>query len=615
MNLINHYFRRLGLGLTLLLLSSSLLASEPRLMFSDLVSGPDEGLGDGKGSGVVVTVWGQNLGSVKGDGRVVFKDNSGKEYEPHIYYWKNADGSLPSGPANLFSSHKAQEIAFSIPAAVNGPGEILVEKGGTRSQSLPFSVREGEIFHVKSSGSDSGDGSWSNPWRTVSEADAVAGAGSTIYIHDVDTGDMKNPQSGGIYWNNSNASSSAAAQFAILAYPGYQPKVIAQKAVSNFRTEGMVVAKLDVYASNYLSVDDKGQPVGDPIESYPGDTFGIQTTNFGRVIANRIGDIEGGCASKWNGAIDGAYGRVEAVKLYGNEIYDYGCNGSSKLHHTTYLSLRGSDQPIVEPWEWAYNHLHGNKAKFGIHNYDQGAGCGDLSDTLIIRDNVIINQAGAGINVGSTCGWSMDGAIYNNLLVNVGLAADWDGVDPHTSQGQENGAIALRDQGDASSGGGLLGNYRIFNNTIYRWTEDEQRQGGRGCLSFHARGDNVSVNFSNNICITEIDRPFIGATTASANKLDNVVGSNNVFYYSGSIEPVEAVTPSWDASALTSDPKLKFADSRVEILTDSPVSQNGYDLGLKYDLYGNIRPQTSPTIGAVEDVGSPPSMPSNIIVQ
>jgi hypothetical protein len=584
-------------------------------MFSDLVSGPDDGLGDGKGSGVVVTVWGQNLGSVKGDGRVVFKDSSGKEYEPHIYYWKNADGNLPSGPADLFSSHKAQEIAFSIPAAANGAGEILVEKGGIRSQPLPFSVREGKIFHVKSSGSDSGNGSWSSPWRTVSKADATAEAGATIYIHDVDTGDMSNPQARGIYWNKTSSSSSAEAHFGILAYPGNQPKVIAQKAVENYTTEGMVVAKLDVYASNYMSVDEYGQPIGSPIESSPGDTYGIQTTNFGRVIANRIGDIEGGCASKWNGAINGGYGRVEAVKLYGNEIYDYGCNGSSKLHHTTYLSLRGSDQPIVDPWEWAYNYLHGNKAKFGIHNYDQGTGCGDLSDTLIIRDNVIINQAGAAINVGSTCGWSMDGAIYNNLLINVGLAADWDGVDPHTSQGQENGAIALRDQGDAVNGGGLLGTYRIFNNTIYRWTEDEQRQGGRGCLSFHGLGDNVSVNFSNNICITEIDRPFIGATTASATKLNNVVGSNNVFYYSGRTEPVEAVKPSWDASALTSDPRLTFADSRVQLLTDSPASNNGYDLGLQYDLYGNRRPQTRPTIGAVEGVSSPPSRPSDIFIQ
>lgn len=612
---IDHYFRRLGFGLLLLLFSSSLLASGPRLLFSDLVSGPDDGLGDGKGSGVVVTVWGQHLGSVKGDGRVIFKDSSGKEHEPHIYYWKNADGRLPSGPADLFSSHKAQEIAFSIPSAVNGPGEILVEKGGMRSQTLPFSVREGDIFHVKSSGSDSGDGSWSNPWKTVGKADAEAGTGSTIYIHDVDTGDMNNPQARGIYWNNPRASSSAAAHFGILAYPGYQPKVIAQKAVENYRVEGMVVAKLDVYASNYLSVDDKGQLVGEPIERYPGDTYGIQTTKFGRVIANRLGDIEGGCASKWNGAINGSYGRVESVKLYGNEIYDYGCNGSSKLHHTTYLSLRGRDQPIVDPWEWAYNYLHGNKAKFGIHNYDQGAGCGDLSDTLVIRDNVIINQSGAAISVGSTCGWSMDGAIYNNLLVNVGLAADWDGVDPHTSQGQENGAIALRDQGDAVNGGGLLGTYRIFNNTIYRWTEDEQKQGGRGCLSFHGLGDNVSVNFSNNICSTEIDRPFIGATTASATKLDNVEGSNNLFYYSGSTEPVNAIVPSWDASALTSDPKLKFADSRVEIPTESPVSQNEYDSDLSYDLYGNKRSQTRPTIGAVEDVGSPPSMPSSVTVQ
>lgn len=38
----------------------------PILNFSDITSGPDTGLGDGYGSGAIVTIWGNNLGSSQG---------------------------------------------------------------------------------------------------------------------------------------------------------------------------------------------------------------------------------------------------------------------------------------------------------------------------------------------------------------------------------------------------------------------------------------------------------------------------------------------------------------------------------------------------------------------
>jgi hypothetical protein len=68
-------------------------AYAPRLNFSDLISGPSTGLGDGLGSGVIVTVWGQHLGSSQGSSEVVFTDSAGNELAAaHVYYWTNADG-------------------------------------------------------------------------------------------------------------------------------------------------------------------------------------------------------------------------------------------------------------------------------------------------------------------------------------------------------------------------------------------------------------------------------------------------------------------------------------------------------------------------------------------
>lgn len=613
------------IGLLVILLTAvsvNASAAGPRLAFSDLISGPDRGLGDGKGSGVVVTLWGQNLGN-EAVSELVFRDSAGTEHNPPIYYWKNADGKLPSGPANLFESHGMQEIAFSVPDSQSGKAEVFIRKAGQASNMLDFTVRDGQVFHVASRGSSSGNGSWNSPFDTVSLALSKAPAGSTIYIHDVDTGDMSSPQARGIYWNKADASSSLEAQMAIISFPGFHPKVIAQKAVENYKVEALVVSKLDIYASNYLKVDKNGQPVGPVIQSSPGDTYGIQTTKDGRVVSNRIGDIVGGCASKWNGAINGNRARVSNVRIYGNEIYDYGCNGTSKLHHTTYLSIRGSGNPIVEPWEWAFNYLHGNKAKFGIHNYDQGEGCGDMSGPLVIRDNVIIDQGGAGISVGSTCGWSMNGHVYNNILKNVGLAAAWDGVDPSSSDGAENGGIALRDQG----AGGLKGNYAVFNNTIYGWTNDDQRGGAKGCLALHGSADNVSVDFFDNICVAEKDRPFVGATNVARNKLDNVSGFGNLLYYKPEGAPDFSVIPEAFAGTITQDPGLEWAGSRywfsdTDALTNIRPGRSATHYGgpgrPSYDIYGNSRGTGISSIGAVSSTSSqfsPPRSPENLTVE
>lgn len=286
--------------------------SVPFLAFSDLASGPDHGLGNGSGDGVIVTVWGQNLGSTQATSRLLFIDGEGERHEPHIYYWKDADGNLPSGPANLFESHRMQEIAFSVPVSSSGAAEIRVEKGTHASNGLEYTVREGEIYHVKSTGSDSGTGSWSDPWATVGYADSQAPSGSTIYIHDVNTGHSNAARA--IYWHNSAASSSLKRQFGLLAYPGFRPTVSAQRAIENYKTEAMVVSKLDVYASNYKGVDVNDQPVGGGVTEF-GETYGIQSSKNGR---------------------------VSNFKAYGNEIHHYGCHGSGKLHHTTYMAIRSA---------------------------------------------------------------------------------------------------------------------------------------------------------------------------------------------------------------------------------------------------------------------------------
>ncbi|MCK7544038.1 hypothetical protein MLC59_07640 [Marinobacter bryozoorum] len=620
----------LFLSLTLFPFHAS--ASAPFLAFSDLRNGPSSGLDDGQGSGVIVTLWGQGLGNSQGDSNVYFRSSSGDILDvAHVYYWKAADGQLPSGPANLYESHGMQEIALSIPASADGDGELFVEVDGQESNRLPFTVRQGGIYHVKAGGKDGANGSWQEPFATAAFAVNAVPAGSTIYVHGVDTGSFNSPSARAIYWNNGDASSTQDAQFAVTAYPGYQPKAIAQRAIESYRTEGWVVSKYDVYASNYLSVDSNGQPAGGVISNVPRATYGIQTSRNGRVVGNRIGDIPGGCASQAQGAILGNKDWIGNNKIYGNEIYDYGCEGSNKLHHTTYLSIRANDNPIVEPWEWAYNYLHGNHAKFGIHNYDEGTGCGDISGPLRIHHNVIVEQGGAGISIGSTCGWSMDVFIEDNVLIDVGLPAGWDGVDSSDLTAAESGGIALRDGGN-----GLYGDYIIRNNLVYNWATPEQSRGGLGCLSFNADGDNIDVVWMNNICYSDYSFPFVDSGFRAENKLDNVQGSNNIWYLAtgGSDYSV----PGWDNSAVKADPLLTISGSKVEVASQSPVFGNGVsaqnvnapssmmtqylrtsDQFVDRDIYGRVRTGSGTDIGPVteslDNAVAAPNPPTSILVE
>ena len=54
-------------------------APAPLLRFTDLISGPSTGLGDGQGSGVIVTIWAQGVGDSQGTGQVYFTDSQGND--------------------------------------------------------------------------------------------------------------------------------------------------------------------------------------------------------------------------------------------------------------------------------------------------------------------------------------------------------------------------------------------------------------------------------------------------------------------------------------------------------------------------------------------------------
>jgi hypothetical protein len=596
----------------------------PRLNFSDLISGPDTGLSDGKGSGVVVTIWGQGLGANRKSSTITFTDSKGKTSAPaHIYYWKNADGKLPSGPANLFASHAMQEIAFSMPDMASGEGTIRVKVDGATSNTLPFTIRGGTIYHVKPSGNDSsGKGTFSKPWKTINSAfDKIDKPGSTIYVHDSLKTIDYSKKTGAIYWNDSDALSGLSNQYGVIAFPNSQPRAEGLSGFRNYKTAGQVVSKFSVFASE-CDEDANHQPKNCS-KVAQNSSIGIQSSAYGRIVGNTVTDRPGGCVDAQQGAINGnaisGKDRISGFKMLGNEIYDYGCDGTSKFHHTTYLSIRSSSLNLqVDPWQMGWNYLHDNPAKNGLHNYDEdnaGGNCGSPNGTVFINDNVVTNQGGAGIHIGTKCEWSNDWDIYNNILINVGLAADWNAVDPNTSNGPNASGISINDNGATA----LTGTFNIFNNTVVGWNGQDNIVEGASCVGPKGTGDSVTIIFTNNVCITTEDKKFYDLSTgggSSSTLGNNISGSNNAWYYAGSGTPTLAIKPSWDNNAITANPSVTITGShgsRLEVKSNSPLVGQS-NSSVSHDIYGNAR-QSDGEIGAVEFFTSrKPKSPTGVTV-
>lgn len=543
-------------------------ALSPSLAFSDITSGPKTGLGDGLGSGAIVTVWGNDLGSTQGTSKVYIGDQE----VARVYYWGNADGSKTAGPADLYTYQKMQTIAFSVPAtAVDGVNTIKVTVNGIDTNTLPFTVRSGRIFHVKTIGSNSNNGSWSSPWRNLDGVftnGALNGnkmrPGDIVYGHD---GLVESPHMVG-----RDLAGTAANPIAAIAYPGATVIVTGGFGTHMATCTYVHIAKFVIKS----------------------DTDGVGMNSHSRVIGNEITDIV--CADGQGGAVAGANinipGLVDGNVVLGNYIHDFGGACTSGLHHVFYITNRGGVP--VNGYELGWNYLRDNRARGGLHIYDEGR-CGDFNSPINVHDNAVVNQASPGI--GASAGLDQVNCIsapiniYNNLLINTGIDPD--------NKGWQGSAISVGKSGFSSY-------IKFYNNTIYGWSKP-----GSGDGAIHIQGSGSAAwvfggNFewTNNIVVDTNNLPFEQAGSKAA-----MVHSNNLWYNGGDGNP--ASPPSWDAAAKTSNPLFEnTAAFDFRLQATSPARNNGIDTFVRYDIKGLLRP-VGPSIGAFEFVtnSTPPRVP------
>jgi hypothetical protein len=162
----------------LFLFFTSTIQAAPVLYFSDITSGPKTGLTDDQvtNQGAIVTIWGAGLGSSQGDSTI----SACGAAPSHIYTWANA--SIQKGhPADLYTYHKMQYIQFAISSSANdGAGTISVTVGGETSNTLPFTIRSGNIYFVATTGDNGDTGTWAEPWADMRYATDHNAAGTSL---------------------------------------------------------------------------------------------------------------------------------------------------------------------------------------------------------------------------------------------------------------------------------------------------------------------------------------------------------------------------------------------------------------------------------------------------
>ncbi len=526
---------------------------DPVLYFSDIASGPrtgntDVSLGQISGQdGAIVTIWGRNFGA-PGTATVTCNGATAAYY----YAQENA-----TRPANLTTYHRMEMISFQIRnTAQDGFGSITVVVNGKQSNTLPFTVRPGNIYYVKSTGSDvTGNGTWANPWQTIAAAKDSIVPGDIVYVCN-GVHQVTETEYGACV--NLGTHGEPGKPKALVVYPG---------------ATAMVGNDSLYYAFQSFYADTGGSSRHWVVAKFTVRTAGVSVpaqTGY-RVIGNLM------TAPNGDGADAAITVEGDSVVVAGNELDNVGRPDCDKLYHGIYGKGFRTDVPPRAPTESereiAWNYIHDCQSDRAIDLYSEQPFSAFIQRHRI-HDNVIINQHGDGILIGYYVvgeNW-----IYNNLIVRAGLGPEWAGGEASSHAG-----IRI----DCGHETGPATTIYCYNNTLVAcgwpgavWHEES----GHLYVSPLALSRATTVDFRNNIILSG-GEPYAAEASGTMPSGNH----NNCWYGAGSAPP-------WDLNAINAPPV--FADTNTSdfrLAPGSPCINTGQDVStvVGRDLLGTPRPQ------------------------
>jgi hypothetical protein len=303
----------------------------PVLFFSDLTSGPKTGWEGSSTKGAAVTIWGKNFGATRGSNYVTV---NGVQLTSDSDY---AEWGL-TGAANGIARGLERTTFWLNSNCADGAGTITVTVNGVTSNSLPFTVRSGNIYFISvSDGSTSyngkfsthhtgSDGPWKDLYMAMNEHNSAIQPGAVIYVKGgtYTTGDPSESSSFMDFRSTGDAG-TAANPIVLTAYPGEVP-------IANLSGKG-----------HGFCIGDSGCDTGQGCQNYwtiakikmINGTMGPNIrSHHMNIVGCWFSGITGG---GWAGIIDSDVGSY--VNIYGNYFYNCGnTDGDAAYTHTIYLN-------------------------------------------------------------------------------------------------------------------------------------------------------------------------------------------------------------------------------------------------------------------------------------
>ena len=520
--------------------------SNPAIFYTDLDSGPNTG-GENN-NGAWITIYGKGFGDTQG---VVLIGN-----QPAAAYHQWRDGKISFQPGG---------------AAPAGATTIVVQRADTAiSNGVPFTIRSGNIFFVSSAGSDSNNGSFGAPWRTIVRAKNSIAAGDIAYVM------AGVSQTGVDAYNASLAIRSAGAAGrpkALVAYPGASPTI--GSAIGTF---GIRTPELGAHY-NYWTL------AGFSVQGRQ--AIKLVAVSGWRLIANDL--------SCPNGNGPGACLLVALsnnVRVLGNSIHNSGSVGASNQYHS--LDFTSDSNHIEAGW----NVIANNHSCRGIQFLSSplGSNSGFNQYDLSVHDNLIHGQVCDGINFATIDPSRGPVLAYNNIIYSVGL-----GPDPPDGPSSYS---CIYSPGLTNTGNPGSGTAQIFNNTMYDCGPWGATAGNSSAGAISVVGGSPQVQFVNNIIMTLPGEASFGSTTDP----NLTSGTNNLF---GSVDingvPGPGSGPAQFTNSINADPAFVDAGTGNFHLLDGSAAIDGGavpPVSLTHDFDGNPRP-----LGAAFDVGAYEAVP------
>jgi hypothetical protein len=560
------------------------LQTPPRIFFSDLESGPNNG--GQKNLGVWVTIWGKGFGVQRGGSTVTIGGGAASEYP----IWTDTRITFQLGPAaktgdivvNIrektarAGAGVAGANAIGKAAAANVPARSApaprsgqAPRSGSASNGLPFTVRPGKIYFVAVNGSDRRSGRVDAPWKSVVEAKDRMSAGDVTYIKDGVAQTSEDHFTAYLSMDRNGGSNSGkpGAPKALVAYPGARVTIGKAHGLDYGIRTPNIPAREDWWVISQLHIIGGKQAI---------DMSGTGWKIVGNDIECPGGDGQVGCVEA---------SQASGIKFYGNEVHNAGAGPvAQKFYHAVYFSTDSNHIDV------GWNHIHDNMTCRAVQFHSSPLcrpNCGARDQTghnqfdLHVHDNLIHGDSCNGINFATVDPSKGPVEAYNNVIYHVGVTDPKDG----------GGAFScIYVAGITNAGSAGKGTVEVFNNTLYDCAANHSRNsdGSRGAFSVGG-GAGLTMRLRNNIVYQLPGEVYLDGNKAQ------ITGEKNLWFGAGN-------APGQTQGNVSADPQFvdlgKFdfhlritspaKDAGITVLPNNPfvVSKGG-----ARDKDGVARPQ------------------------